>query len=160
MKWIKTTGRAVLGLLIAGVLFSVWHETLGRFMFFEITDPPAADPHRAQHLRDAYLAVFGTLTVVMTLVSSIKNTLGHALVASTVSCLVLLVLCARGISQVFNPGCEDQYWGSRAILMALPLTIAIIFGIRRMTGATNKGLMKASQARYHEVSVRGKQDDL
>jgi hypothetical protein len=132
MKWTVTALRALVGLLIAGGVFILWHETLGRFMFFEMTDPPAADPHRDKHLRDTYILVFSAVTIVMALIGSVKSRLIPALFASIIPCIVFLFLRARGIPQVFNPNCEELYWGSRTMLVTLPLTLAVVFGIKTM----------------------------
>ena len=117
-------------IVIAWVVYVVWHERFGRFMFFEQMDPPAADPHRTLHLRDAYFLIYGVLGILLGFISAIGADLRYALFTATLGAVVFFVARYRGIPEFFNPLSEEGYFGGPALVLSAVSSMALLFIIR------------------------------
>lgn len=117
-------------IVVAWVVYVAWHERFGRFMFFEQMDPPAADPHRTMHLRNAYSLIYGVLGILLGFISAIGADLRYALITATLGAVVFFVVRYRGIPEFFNPHSEEGYFGGPALLLSAASSIALLFIIR------------------------------
>ncbi len=143
MKAPKNNKQAILNvsmrcftfIILAWMLYAAWHERYGPFMFFEQMDPPAADPHRSRHLRDAYFLIYGGLGVLLGSIASIGVEVRHSLVTVTLGACVFFVMRYRGLPQFLNPHSEEGYFGGPALLLSALATMTLYFFIRRILPA-------------------------
>ncbi len=122
--------RLVVFLVLAYIVYVSWHECFGRFMFFEEMDPPAADPHRTEHLRDAYYLIYGILGVILGLLAAIRARIAEAIVTIVIGIGLFLSLRYRGIPSIFDPTSEEGYYGVRTIAVASLLVMTIALAVR------------------------------
>jgi len=124
--------RCLLFIILAWLVYAAWHQHFGPFMFFEQMDPPGADPHRTQHLRDAYFLVYGSLGVLLGVVSSTGADMRSALITTTLGTFVFFVVRYRGIPEFFDPHSEEGYFGGPALLLSATTSTALVSVLRRV----------------------------
>ncbi len=133
--------RSLASIVVAWVLFVQWHGQFGRFMFFEQRDPPAADPHRTQHLRDAYLIIYGILGVVLGFIAALRNHWKQAAITIVFCAILWFVLRYRGAPEFFNSSSEEGYYGIRALLFGSLAVLILLSALR--SSFTSRAFMPA-----------------
>lgn len=135
--------RLVAFVVLAYIVYVSWHERFGRFMFFEEMDPPAADPHRTEHLRNAYYLIYGILGVILGFAASLRARLPEAIITIVIGIGVFISLRYRGIPEIFNPYSEEGYYGVRAMAVVSLIVIALTMSVRVVCGRSPDQTTKA-----------------
>lgn len=121
-----TVARVVIFLVVGMVIFINWHDRVGRFAFFEIMDPPSADPHRTRHLRDAYYLIYSILGFVLGVVSGYRERFMRAMLTVLLGAGIWMVGRYQGMPELLNPLSEEGYYGIRALLLVAVLTVQLL----------------------------------
>jgi len=131
--------RVLLGSVAAGLSYYLWHEYMGGpFMFFEITEPPAADPHRDIHIRNAWISIYLFCGAIIGIFNGMRNKTMVALAGTILTSFLFVVMRSYNMGYAFMYTEEGRY-GIPAILVA-SMAGATIASRYRMSSRKPSGL--------------------